>query len=353
MKRLLALIITILLIFSITACTAPNDGVEQTEENEPGIQDGHIYLYGEQLHGDRDYYDEELRIWGEFYEKGYRHLFEERSYFAAAYLNEWMADDSDKILLELYSDWEGTNAHDSSTLEYYRYIKENYPETIFHGTDIGHQYDSTGKRYLKKLEDEGRISSDDYAIAKDNYEQGEKYYLDQAGKPAKGYRERCMAENIIREYEKIQGETVMGIYGSAHVLLGKRPWSNVDTMAQTVADRFGDILHTDMIVLSSIIRTDIITVNGKDYEAVYYGEDVWQGTKYEYWRLENAFEDFKDYPLTDNYLPYYNYPMKVEEQQIYVIDVTNTDGSFERWYYRSDNYVEDGYLTTLEFKVDE
>lgn len=360
MKRFHVFIITVLLVVSLTACAGFNSAadqpeVEQAEEIESGIQDGHIYFYGEGAHGDKDYYTEELRIWGEFYDKGCRHLFEEVPYYEAEYLNEWMKADSDTILYELFRDWEGTAVYTSSTLEFYHYIKEHYPETIFHGTDVGHQWESTGKRYLKKLEDEGRTDTEEYAIAKENYEQGKAFYSSApAGVPVNDYREKCMAENVTREYEKIKGETVMGIYGTAHIWLGKKPYCNIDTMSQMLSDHYGDTFHTDLIVLPENIRTDTLTVAGKEYEATFFGEiAIDSETKYAYGRLENAFEDLKDCPLTENVLPYYNFPMKIEEQQIYILEEIKKDGSVERYFYRSDGYTWEGYPTTIEIKIEE
>ena len=51
--------------------------------------------------------------------------------------------------------WEGTYASGAETLDFYRTVKEGCPETVFHGTDVGHQYDSTGARYRDYLEERG------------------------------------------------------------------------------------------------------------------------------------------------------------------------------------------------------
>ena len=92
-----------------------------------------------------------------------------------------------------------------------------------------------------------------------------------------------------------------------------------------------------------MIRTDKITVNGKDYEASYFGrQDIssWaKAKKREFWRLENAYEDFKDKQTTGDVLPYNNYPMAIEEGQAFVIDYTERDDSVRRYYYISDGTV--------------
>ena len=47
---------------------------------------------------------------------------------------------------------------------FYRTIKEQCPETVFHGTDVGHQYDSTGARYQDYLEERGLADTEDYRL---------------------------------------------------------------------------------------------------------------------------------------------------------------------------------------------
>ncbi|MBP3729319.1 MAG: hypothetical protein J6H18_03535, partial [Lachnospiraceae bacterium] len=121
---------------------------------------------------------------------------------------------------------------------------------------------------------------------------------------------------------------------------------------QMVKDHYGDVYHWDTIILPGIIRNDSVSFSGSGheaiYEATYFGEiEDSEGTRYAYWRLEDAFEDFKSFPLTDEVLPYFNYPMKMEEQQIYLLEITAKDGSVEREFYRTDNYTWEGYLTSL------
>ncbi len=55
---------------------------------------------------------------------------------------------------------------------------------------------------------------------------------------------------------------------------------------------------------------------------------------------------------TNNGLPYDEYPMLVEEGQVFVIEHTKTDGSVERKYHRSDGFVWNDRLWTVEFLVE-
>ena len=103
-----------------------------------------------------------------------------------------------------------------------------------------------------------------------------------------------------------------------------------------------------------MLRTDTITVNGKDYEASYYGEcDIssWShdSVKREFWRLENAYDDFKDKQRTNDVLPFDNYIMDVELGQVFIIDYTKKDGSVERTHYISDGTVWQDMPSTRQF----
>ncbi len=103
------------------------------------------------------------------------------------------------------------------------------------------------------------------------------------------------------------------------------------------------------------VRKEIITINGKEYEASYFGErdmSSWSNVfcKRRYWRLENAYDDFKDSPKLNHVLPYYNYPpINIEIGQIYVIDYYRSNGKVERKYYIADGTVWKDMLCTCEF----
>ena len=98
-----------------------------------------------------------------------------------------------------------------------------------------------------------------------------------------------------------------------------------------------------------------ISVGGKDYTATHFGEQDLTPfdigfIKREFWRLENAYDDFKNNALTGDKLPYHNYPAGIETGQVFVIDYTEIDGTVSRKYYRSDGTVwHDGSTVTEEF----
>lgn len=113
-----------------------------------------IYLYGE-WHSDSHILDRELEIWGEYYKKGMRDLFVEYPYTDAQFLNLWMQADDDELLDQQFKDWEGTAGGTEIVKNFLKQIKKTYPKTVFHGTDVGHTWHSTGPRYLKYLKSTG------------------------------------------------------------------------------------------------------------------------------------------------------------------------------------------------------
>jgi hypothetical protein len=354
--RFFSLALVLVLLLALTACSDnPAPINKPASSSQPS---GQIYLYGEQ-HGVEKILDKELELWCEYYDnKNMRHLFVELPYYTAEFLNIWMQSDSDDILGAIYDDWIGTASHNPYIKEFYKKIKSKCPETIFHGTDVGHQYDTTGERFLKHLEKNNLEGSEKYLLVQESIEQG-KYYYENSDDI---YRENKMAENFIREFDNLSGESVMGIYGGAHTGLDAMDYNtrSVPCMANQLKEAYGNIIYSeDLLWLAKDIeptRVDTIVVNAKNYEASYFGKQDLTGFKdyayREFWRLENAYNDFKDKSKTGDVLPYDNYPMLIEIEQVFVIDYTLTDGSLVRTYYRSDGNVWDGMPSTEEFTAE-
>jgi hypothetical protein len=130
-------------------------------------------------------------------------------------------------------------------------------------------------------------------------------------------------------------------------------------MANQLKEYYGEMIYSeDLSYLAKVIeplRTDRITVHDKEYEASYFGKQDLTGFKdyasREFWRLENAYEDFRNNPKTGDVLPYNEYPMLVEDGQVFVIDYTKIDGSYYRTYYRSDGYIWNNMPSTEEFRL--
>lgn len=108
-----------------------------------------------------------------------------------------------------------------------------------------------------------------------------------------------------------------------------------------------------------MIRKDILTVGGKEYEAAYFGErdmSSWSdyASKREYWRLENVGDDFKECRKDSEVLPYNNYPpIAIEEGQVFVIDYHKKEGGIDRRVYLADGTVWQGLDSTRRIFVND
>jgi hypothetical protein len=354
-RSIFAFAMMMIMMLMLSACS--NSAAQSTISAPPSQTYGQVYLYGE-AHGVDKILNKEFELWGKYYHnQNMRHLFVELPYYTAEFLNIWMQSDSNDILDAIYSDWAGTASHNPNVKEFYEKIKSQCPETIFHGTDVGHQYDTTGKRFLDYLQSNNLENSEQYLLTKKVIEQGKYYY----GHSDDVYREKKMVENFINEFDKLSGESIMGIYGAAHTGLEAMNYTNsVPCMANQLKKRYGDTIRSeDLSSLAKEIepyRVDKIQLGGKDYEALYFGKQDLAGFKdysyREFWRLENAYDDFVDRPKTKEILPYNNYPMLIETGQIFVIDYTKTDGSVIRTYYRSDGRIWNNKPSTEEFKLE-
>ena len=203
-----------------------------------------IFLYGE-THNYEGIKKVEADLWGKYYnEYGMRNLFIEDSYIDAQFLNMWMKSDNDKILNQLYDDCDGSVAHSEENLNFYKEIKEKYPETIFYGTDVCHSYEKTGERYLKYLEENGKVGTDDYNRAVNSVNQGKKFY--ENNNPDNTYRENMLVKNFINEYEKLDDKRVMGIYGKAHLLpYSKASFGEIPYMVNQLDKKYPKILNIE------------------------------------------------------------------------------------------------------------
>ncbi len=189
-----------------------------------------IVLLGE-AHGVKEFYDIELQRWIEAYKFGKRDLFLELPYYTGQLLNEFLRAPDDKILIELYNNLEGTSQHTDLFLNFFRNIKIVTPETRIHGTDLGHQYDSTGKRYLATLTKGTR----EYELTEEAINQGKTWYEELKRDPE--YREEMMVKNFIRAFNDVDRMPILGVYGGYHVNV-----KNPKVMAGRLKNELGDII---------------------------------------------------------------------------------------------------------------
>jgi len=152
----------------------------------------------------------------------------------------------------------------------------------------------------------------------------------------------------------------MGIYGSAHTNTEAMGYAanSVPCMANQLYKKYGNALHTEdltpLALNNEASRTDTIKIGEKEYTALYFGKvdlsSVFPDYQCrEFWRLENAYDDFKDNSKTGNVLTYNNYPMEIETGQTFVIYYTKADGTIVREYHRSDGNTWQGSFVTKQF----
>lgn len=341
MKKLKMVILVVCLISSFSAFAMENKGPR-------------IYLYGED-HGQKIQYEEELKAWQNFYNnQNMRHLFIESGYSTAQMLNQWMKAEDDSILLEIYENWKGTQAYTQSNLDFYKRIKQTCPETIFHGTDVGHQYSTNDRMLLRQLEEKGLTDCEEYKITLLNITQAMDYY----GTKDYAVRENYMAANFIREFDSLpENEKIMGIYGAAHVFYEKDITGKVPSMIKQIRKNYKNskelIEITDISYLKTEIEplgTDEFKIKGKVYKASYFGEEDLTGFrdfKYrKYWRIESPDEKLMKLKAKIDCLPYDNYIMPIKIGDILRVEYTKLNGSKFVVYYRADGKMFEGQLCT-------
>lgn len=353
MKKLLSVLIILFFVIHFIFADEKNASPKLTEYT------GHIYLYGEQ-HGFKKILDKEFALWNTYYKKGLRNLFLELPYYTAEYLNIWLQENNNHILEGIYNDWKGTAFYNQDTFDFFIRIKQFCPATIFHGTDVGHQYHSTGKRFLHYLESKNLKNSPMYMRTQEIIKQGTVYYTENNPKKMI-YRENMMVANFIHELTKINNSDIMGIYGAAHTnLTGFDMTGSIPCMANQLKSLYGNnIKSEDLSMLAKEIdplRVDEITAGNKKYRAFYYGKQDLTGFQdflyREFWRLDNAYHNLKNNTKTGDVLPYHNYIMNVEFEQVYVVEYTKTDKTKMRLYYISSGAVWNGQPATENIIVE-
>ena len=195
-----------------------------TKRNYEPRNDAQIILYGES-HGIKEYYDLEFLAWKKLYDnEGMRDLFLELPYYTAEFLNLWMKANNDDILDKLYKDMNGTASHVLDYKEFFKKIKKECPETIFYGTDVGHQYETIGKEYLLYLESQGQKNTDKYKIAEENINQGREWYTEKHDPIDWTWREKRMIKNLylIRHGQSMQNKVANCFSGSTDVSISEK-----------------------------------------------------------------------------------------------------------------------------------
>ena len=352
MNKILSMCLTIICILSLAGCSGNTPSISLAQEKATGV----AYLYGEQ-HGVQSILDKEFELWYEYYhQENMRHLFVELPFYGAEYLNLWMQSENDTILDEIFLDIKGTAMDTPQDRDFFIQIKSECPETIFHGIDVGHAYTTMGIRFLNHLSENNLQDTEQHLLTKEAIEQGENYYK----KNNHEYRENMLVENFKREFDKLSNQDIMGIFGSAHIDLNGYVTQNTANMATQLIEYYGKNIITESLTYLakeiSSIRIDTLTISEKEYKAAYFGkQDLSQISSdfshREFWKLNDAFEDFTTAKTTGNVLPLDNYPMNLELNHIYIVDYTKKDGSIIREVHRYDGYEWNGQQSTQQIDI--
>jgi len=240
---------------------------EKPFETGGNMNTAKIILIGEE-HGIGWILDKQIEKWRYYYaNEGLRDIFIEVSFFTGHFFNLWMESDNDDILDSIFEDMHGTFGGTPAFYEFYKRIKQEFPETVFHGIDIGHQYSLTGERFLNYLIENGLQNTEQYNLTQEAIEQGRYYYdtlsleyreyvmannilrkFDNKGwhfyqNLSIEYRENAMASNFIREFDNIGNIKIMGIFGTSHTNFSRNISGNIPTMARLLKNHYGDIIY--------------------------------------------------------------------------------------------------------------
>ncbi len=244
MKIKVKTIIAFTLLFVISLVAVILDLNDKSNDVYPA-DDTKIMLYGES-HGSKAYYDVELQLWQDFYEDGLRDFFIELPYYTAEFLNVWMKEDTNVLLDTWFEEISGTLSGNKYYYDFFCQIKKTCPETVFYGTDVGHQFDTTGARYLKYLEDNGLKDSENYQRSEDCIKQGKEFYENREDSSGVSeLREAYMVSNFKNAYARQGGGKIMGVYGSYHTNV------NADVMVSRLKCDLGDIISS--VKISSLM----------------------------------------------------------------------------------------------------
>lgn len=316
-----------------------------------------IILVGE-THGIENIYNEELNLYRDFYKKGGRHFFVELGYNTAQLLNFWMNREDDELLRIVHSNWQGTYAATESYFNFFIALKREFPETVFHGIDVEHQYKTNGLMYLNYLERNGLQDSPKHKMALLSQEQGQKYYK----KNSDSYREKCLTENFIREYTALGDKDVFGVFGSSHTSKTIKMPGYFPTMGMNLIRAGYDYSEFNLSGLAwvqtpyEMVR---IRIDGEVFDAGFYGAQNLRGMKdydfREFYALSRcSIEDLnshgRKFRKTGNYLPQSNYPMKLREDTVYIIDYYFMDGTMETEIHICDGKKKNGQMVTYQVR---
>ena len=297
-----------------------------TRRSQPAL----IHLYGE-VHGLDAHFIHHFYRWKYYYTyHGMRHLFIEMPFYHSFLLNLWMEEEDDKILQFLFDDIRGQYADTATRWDFYQRIKAELPNTIFHGVDMGIPGGPLAKFMFHEhvLED-----SDEFNIIQDNIMITQFFY--DRFQQSLAFRSVVMSRNFATLFNRLNNESVMGIFGAAHVEFGEYYYfvGGGTTLASLLAEKFGyDNIHsTNLLYLPGV--PDVIEIAGIEHSAMFFGGldlSYWRvdspSIRFAFWRLDNP-QVFKGFTYTGGAWPTDRMPIRAEIGQVFAIEYTLRDGA--------------------------
>lgn len=324
-----------------------------------GKKEREITLYGE-IHAEKEIYDREIEIIDEFYKNGGRTLFLEGGYCQGEIFNAWMESDNDEGLDLIFKIYEGTPLSSEVYYNYYKTIKEKFPEIRFIGTDIEHVYGNKDKiemfeyYFFKNIYTD--LDDDEKALADKSIAQGKECYAHRKNYDILSARELMMGPNMIDAIKRTD-ENIIGFYGRAHIF-GK---FREKIMADQVKEEFPWVKTVDLAkdFEPPVIETKEIEIAGEKYQADLlmqgsYGSNNEYGEtrSIELYRVKNA-ENLKIRDKTGKLTAYYNLPFKINEGDVFFIR-KNIEGGMpvDSLYHAKEGLVDEkGYPALEEIKI--
>ena len=288
-----------------------------------GKKEREITIYGE-IHAEKEIYDREIEIIDEFYKKGGRTLFLEGGYCQGEILNTWMESDNDEGLDLIFKTYEGTPLSSEVYYDYYKTIKEKFPEIRFIGTDIEHVYGNKEKiemfenYFFKNIYPD--LDDDEKALADKSIAQGKECYECPSPDDMLSMRELMMGANMIDAIQRTS-EDIIGFYGNAHVFGSFKE----KIMIEQVREKFPWVERIDLTrdYEAPILETKEIEVAGIKYEVDFLseeslGESVSYGSvkSLELYRLKNP-ASLKSYDKSGKLRSYF--PFKINNGDIFIL----------------------------------
>jgi len=365
-NMLIGIILMIVILFvscsNDTTNVNSNNEVMHYNDSDLSPSTGRIFLFGE-YHASQPIMDRQLELWGYFYHyHNMRHLFLENMFSSSQFLNLWMQSSDDEILYELllpgtFSDDAFIARNNRMLIEWLKEIKENFPETVFHATDVAIHVGSS-QRFLAYLRGIGMQDSETYEITLQNIDQGT-HFIRTGSHATRAY---YMPQNFIREFDSLVDQDVMAIHGMAHVELTTNflNYDNIPSMAYILRERYGSQLYTfDMTGYREIahaIDLNLFNIGERRIGSRFLGRDTTvHGNVFEriFYRVVIRFDEVINMPVTGNIISSDFFLLPATAEQVFIIKTIYADGADAKVQFYRTEYVE-GYdhPVLVEFIID-